>query len=503
MNAIQKSRTESKQPVLAVHIGRRVLRCLVMERNGDDLSASGSFEEVWQNGESRLSSAEGKQQLSKALKNVLKQVPKEVDDVYVSLSGEYCVTRVVNGENDVVLKEVRDIEARSHLYLSLGTGEKVVAGNIVQLDPRHMHATVSVILRESIESLLEITRPMGIRIVSMEPAVIALCRVMGAIQLDQAAPALVICAGTDSMEVAISYQGQLYLDYCPAGLSNPEDMAATLANHLERLQRYCRRHGRIMNRAIECGYLLGEKSLVTSIENHLRDKIGLPIIGLESVEMSQLAILGDVPVTHFSAAGVSMLASRKWATPGPNLMQRLDSDCDDSILPVALKVLGPLAASILIAVCVWSYLFYARHQVNQQLAVVQQLEPVRQEAIEIEHHLVQARNRLVTYQAVAQKLDQHDLGYWMKSLSQVLPTETWLTLVEVDSGGNLKLEGNSFDESGIFDYVDQLQQLPFVQRASLGGTIPTNTRVGQAIKFTIRCDLDESANDEELSNDSV
>lgn len=501
----RKQKKVDNRPVLALQIGHTKVRAVLYQLREGKPVACESLEEKWQDGDLKIASEEGMQGLKKALRTLLSHVPRSVDEAYVALSGEFCVTRVVSDTNDNVSHEVREIESRSRLYLSLGHGPKVVAGSIVQQDPRHQHATVSVVHRQTIEAILDVAKSVGLAVIAVEPTVISLCRLMGALRLDREAPSLLVCPGQSGVEIAVSFQGQLYLDYRPAGITQQEEIAEILVQHLERLQRYCRRHARVLQNAIASVYLTGERYRAEAIRQQLGDRLQMPVQILETVntESELTPLLRTVPISHYPAAGMGLLAIREYATPGPNLMDRLKSDHEEHVLKRAMKVFGPIAAAVLCAAVVWGYLFQQRWHLQQLEIQAAELEPIHRESLVLHSEMKQGRETLNVHQQITRQLRQPKIAKWVHALGSKVPQNTWLTSIAVDQEGDLSIEGNATAEASIYSYAEEIGHLPFVNRATVDGAIPSATRSGPAVKFTIHCDIDAWENLKEDSDDSV
>ncbi len=501
----RKQNKVDNRPVLALQIGHTKVRAVLYQlKDGRPVSCE-SLEENWQDGGLKIASDEGAQGLKKALRTLLSSVPRQVDAAYVALSGEFCVTRVVSDTNENVAHEVREIESRSRLYLSLGHGPKVVAGSIVQQDPRHQHATVSVVHRETVESILEVAKSVGLTVMAIEPTVISLCRLMGALNLDREAPSLLVCPGQSGVEIAVSFQGQLYLDYRPAGITQQEEIAEILVHHLERLQRYCRRHARVLQNAIASVYLTGELYRAEAIRQQLGDRLNMPVQILETVDTDTelTPLLKNIPISHFPACGMGLLAIREYATPGPNMMERLKSENEEHLLSRAAKVLGPMAAVILCAAVAWGYLFEQRWHLKHLEMQAAELEPVHRESLLLHSAMKRGRETLNVHQKLGQQLRHPKIAKWVHALGSDVPQNTWLTSISFDDEGDLSIEGNATTEASIYSYSETIGRLPFINRATVDGAIPSSTQSGPAVKFTIHCDIDVWEDLKEESDDSV
>jgi len=476
-----------------------------LESNAGELVHTGTLEETWLTRDAKLINPDGRQGLAKAFRRIQEKVAKPVSAVYVSLSGEFCVTRIVSGENEAVRQEVREIETRSHLYLSLGHGEKVVAGCVVQQDPKHRHATVSAVHRRTIETILDVAKSVGWNVASIEPTVISLCRYLGSLKLDQDAPVLLVCVGQTGMEIAISFQGRLYLDYCPAGVSELDKMSEILVHHMERLQRYCRRHAGVMSNGIEKTYLFGEPFRTEEIRRQLSDQLPMPVLKLEDSinETSSSHGLTSFSSTYYSSAGIGLLASREFAVPGPNLTERIQAIEEKGLAPQILRVCGPIAAVLLLGAIAWGYLISWDQELHTQSKQLAALDHVRVESLELERDVIQGRKAIQLQRTLAAQVPMAPVAKWIDAISEVMPSEVWLDEVTVNDDGDWTIDGSTLSETEIFRCVESLNALGFVRRASLTKTIERRSRLGRTLGFTIECEMDELANFEGLHNDTI
>lgn len=231
----------------------------------------------------------------------------------------------------------------------------------------------------------------------------------------------------------------------------------------------------------------------------------MPVQILETVDTdSELTpLLRGVPISHYPAAGMGLLAIREYATPGPNLMDRLKSDHEESLMKRAVKVFGPIAAAILCGAVVWGYLFQQRWNLQQLEMQAAELEPIHRESLLLHIAMKQGRETLNLNEQISRQLRQPKIAHWVHALGSKVPQNTWLTSIALDEDGDLSIEGNATGEASIYSYAEEIGQLPFVNRATVDGAIPSSTKSGPAVKFTIHCDIDAWENLKEDSDDSV
>ena len=152
------------------------------------------------------------------------------------------MTRVITGSTDDVRRECSELEERSHRYLTLGPGRKVLASSVDELDARHQHALLTVANQRTLDALLEIGDAVGLQIETIEPSLVALSRAQARLRDGCRDACLVIQLDDGGAELGICHGGRLLLDYRPGGHTDAANVADVLAQHLTRVQRYLDRN---------------------------------------------------------------------------------------------------------------------------------------------------------------------------------------------------------------------------------------------------------------------
>ena len=70
-----------------------------------------------------------------------------------------------------------------------------------------------------------------------------------------------------------------------------------------------------------------------------------------------------------------------------------------------------------------------------------------------------------------------------------MPSDVWLSDLELENMKSVKLSGSSFLEAGVFDFVQWLGQAPEFSDVALRSTKPSNSRSGPMINFNVELDL--------------
>ena len=222
--------------------------------------------------------------------------------VSFTLSGEYCITRVVTGNADHVRQELASLEERKDLYLSLGPGQKTSGRNIRALDARHQHALLAVANNKTLDIAIQAAAAVGLTVSLVEPAQVAVCRLLGAVGEDADEPVLIIDSSDNGIKLGISYHGHLLLDYRPVGGSTVE-VADILLRNLVRLKRYCDHYYRHVQGELTRGFLCGSRESDTSVLSLMRQQEELTVQVLDPTMVdSRWEFVETAPSSLYCAA---------------------------------------------------------------------------------------------------------------------------------------------------------------------------------------------------------
>ncbi|PHR98426.1 MAG: hypothetical protein COA78_26155 [Blastopirellula sp.] len=491
---------------LVIQIGHTELRGVSTDLSDPSRPAVECVETTWRKETDSIYSETGKAELTVAFKEIIKEFHLRYDRVSISLSGEYCVTRVAAGSNDEVQRELRQLENRSALYHTLGTGTKALGGSVRQIDPRHQHAMLTVVNQNTIDTLVEITKKLLIKIDLIEPTMISLCRLLGSANIDHDAPILLVCLEADGCELGISYQGQLLLNYQPAGIKHLHEIPEALSKHIARLHRYCERYARV-----DCGkiggiYLTGNPDSVDSIQEHFASLVDLPVHVLDESQApvfeSELQ-LGKIDPQYLPAIG-TMLSIRYPELPkGPNLIERIRSNHTTPLLHRTIRAIWPLAASVLITLFLWGAAYQRESEIehlNNQLSELR--VPILETQMAHKEFLREANIRDVHHEfnqtfVVLEKTNLFD------AITQVAPENVWINDLAISNKEDLVIKGYGYTEDEVYQFLELLESLDHITHAEVESTLPNTGPNGTSTKFTMRCLLHYDSMEVKFNDDTI
>ena len=190
--------------------------------------------------------------------------------VAVSLDGDFCVTRVTVSSPRRMQRSLSLLSERVDHYLQLGPGKKVTGVAHINLDERTQYAATAVISLPLIEFLYDAFLGARLNVAWVEPSLISLSRLIGK-DVRYADQTVLIADGTGHRwDIGVAGSGRLWLDYRPAGAETFAGVHRAIDGHLERLQRFCRRHRKIesatMAELLICGSPSKASEAIRSLE---------------------------------------------------------------------------------------------------------------------------------------------------------------------------------------------------------------------------------------------
>ncbi len=500
-----KSNSRRNSRIVTFEILPSLLRMVLLEQRTSGETTVQIASLPWRQQASHLGAEGSQRELAAAIKQLAGKHRLGNTGVQVALGGDFCVTRVVSGLIDEVRRELAELEQRSSLYLSLGHGNKCVANCIVPIDARHQRAMLAVANERVLSAVAGAFDLAGLTLTVVEPALVSLCRLVGALGADQERPALVVHGNERGLELGISYGGQLLLDYRPAAQQAKEHAGNIIGSHLHRLQRYCDRYVRVGGGKLVDVFVSGEPALIEMVERDLQGHAGLVVHALAPAKESlswQISDLERAP-TFAAPLGVALLATENVGQHRyPNLLDRTQSRSRQALLPALTRTLWPLAAMLTISLLGASYLQWEYARFSHLEAELAVLAPLQQQARTLRSDAMQDQQELGALVQIRHGIASPPWNEIALRISQCLPDDVWLDDFRVDGQGRLQLAGASFTEDGVFEFVRWLEQFPELKHVALSGTRPTRLDVGPATQFDVRCDFAGGANAKEGDDDN-
>jgi Tfp pilus assembly PilM family ATPase len=448
---------------------------------------------TWQEDREPLHTESSIKKLRTALSQLVAQEQLAGESVNVTLNGDFCVTRVVTGTNEQVHRELGKLEQRSALYLGLGVGPKALATSVRPLDARHQHALMSLTNKKDLEALVRAIDEVGLKVVTVEPSLVALSRVVGHTGRDKDEPVLIINLNRQGVELGISHRGFLLLDYRPSGREVEQQVAEIVNGHLMRLRRYCDRYYRFAEGKIQHVLLFGSNESLTHVHQAFQGQSELEVDILEPGEIDDAWKLqfdrqeGNQVCAALGSCLLQDLPEPQQVTP--NLMNRFRLENREPLGRVLLRLGWPIAAAILVALGLFAAIFFEKVQTAELTDGIESLHSATVEAWNNEIRLRRSTEKVRSLNQIRDAVAHPAWDQLISTMGHCLPQEVWLDQVEITSSGKVRIRGTSYGDEPLYEFVRWLNSAPAFQRVDLEATQPTKLGSLSATTFDVLCDL--------------
>jgi hypothetical protein len=485
----RERRRKGDQRIFVVELSSSHLHVAELHKPGDggadEINAS---VHLWRQEAAGLHAAEGLAELTAAFREMAKMHSMYGAEIRIVLSGEFCVLRTVRGTVDEVRAELQQLEQRSRLYLSLGPGEKVMVSITRAVDARHSHALAAVCNKATLETIQTAAEAAGIEITIIEPALSALNRAVMRLPETPSGTYLLVHLNAAGMEVGVCHEGQLLLDYRPGGQTSVPTLPALLEKHLNRLSRHVGRYLRTAPPALNRLYLCGNDKTAAAALGQFKRYSSLEARYVQPADIKATWQFREDSKTEVTAAALGALLATYFAqgdADAPNLMQHIIERKREPIRPVLIRSALPLAATVLIAVTLGLVNSREERQLEAMRSELDTLGVAQTRATEIRAQLVASKAKLAQLQKIAVQLPADLGGGVVRRLAGCMPSDVWLNRLEVADAATLRLQGASYLEAGVYDFVHWLEQAPGLQEVALKGTSPSSSSTGPVTNFEL------------------
>jgi hypothetical protein len=487
---------------VAIEISHSEVSLVVVDRQADGGCQVRGYRAQWLNDSPGLTHERGAAELSAALAPIVEQADLVGGDVHVALSSDYCVTRVVAGETSETLAELRSLRDRSAHYLSLGAGAKAISQTVRALDARNSQAWLTVTDRQTLANVTRALEDAGLFPAMIEHSMVAVCRAVGRMGGDNAAPAIIIEPNGRGIDLGVSYRGQLLFDYRPGGVGSKDTVVDIVEHHLERIQRYCSRFFRFASGQLNRVYLVGNPDDVHQVRAQFRHSQRLTAEVINPTTTCADWSFSDTLVENpffVAALGSALVSPDQLRFPPnergfPDLMDAVRNQLRPPIWPLARQHLWPVAAAGLLGLVVYSgaWIEHARAaSIEGQVATVQtESDEARSLKLEAEQSQLRARflNRLDEELSM---LPVHDL---LAGIVQAKPAAVYLDDIKVTQDGLITLTGKGEQREAVFEFEASLKEVAFLRSPRVEETRPDRLPTAEnATGFTLKAKFAEYA----------
>ncbi|HEX6962389.1 MAG TPA: PilN domain-containing protein [Lacipirellula sp.] len=491
----RERRRKGEQRMFVIELSSSDLGIVELHKSGvagqaDEVSATAC---CWRRNAAALNTPEGLVELSAALRDVARQHQLHGAEIRVVLSGEFCVMRTFRGPVETVRAEIQQLENRSRLYLSLGPGEKVLVSNVQALDARHAQALAAVCNRATLETIQSAAEAAGIEIAAIEPSLSSLNRAVT--RLDQAPTGsyLLVHINPSGMEVGVCHDGQLLLDYRPGGRTAVVDLPTLLETHLNRLSRHVGRYLRSAPPELKRIYLCGEEEAVRAAIGQFKRHSSLGVIHVRPTDVKatwQIVDSADGQVTA-AALGAMLAAYLPGEVDAPNLMQHIIECKREPLRPKLVRSAIPMAATLLAMATLSIVNARQERTLDEMRGELDSLAVAKARATELRGQLLASKAKLIQLEKLASQLPGQLGDDLLRRLAGCMPSDVWLNRLEIADRATIRLQGASYLEAGVYDFVHWLEQAPSFAEVALKGTSPGMSPSGPTTSFDLEVNLGE------------
>jgi hypothetical protein len=497
LNSRKSKRNRAGQRV-SIEVSARELAMIIVDRSGGEMRRVRGEHVAWLEEATSLDSPDGSRELAAALTHLANAEKLAGADVAITLSSDFCVTRVVAGEAAVVDRELRSLRERSKHYLWLGAGSKAQAESSRAVDAKHVQSWLSVTNDSILQTIVQAANRANLQVDFMEHSMVSVCRALGSQGFDADGPVILAELNNRGVDLGVSFRGQLLFDYRPGGLDIKERIGEIVARHLERIQRYCDRHFRFTEgKKISTVFLYGKLEEATRLQSQFKDSTQLTaeVVGPRNI-CPDVKVDEDIAADsrYVSALGCALVdEDRRQQSQQergfPDLMDYFRQAWKEPLVPTLVRLAWPIAAAILVAVGIYSAALVEHGKADAIESQVQVAEQGRARVRELKLGATEAMTKAKYLDSIDRQLMNPAWHNIVAMIGQSLPQGAWLDSVRIEDLGLISVTGTAPTEQLVLDFVDRLQGVSGLDRVNLEAQRPTRSPLGLAISFDIKCNF--------------
>lgn len=453
----------------------------------------------WLDTAASLAKEEAVEELATVLTTLVERERLHGAKVKIALSSDFCVTRVVAGENERVTSELRNLNDRSDQYLLLGAGQKAVAESSRTIDAKQSQAWLTVTNANILKHAVQAVNQAGMQISHIEHDMVAVCRAIGRMRGSDEAPVIVTKMIDRGVVLGVCYDGQLLFDYRPGGVDSKARVGEIVQRHLERIQRYCTRQFRFASGEINTVFVCGSEADVQAVQEQLEScSSGLKAGALNPRDVSpdwefDEGFLAD---GHFVAPLGTALLEKAAGTGSdtPNLLEFVLSANRPPLWPELIRAAWPIAASLLLGLLIYGAAVFEHRKGSKLEAEVANFSHQMDLLHSIKLKTAGVDSRLKYLRRIEEKTLNPSWDTLVSWIGQSMPEGVWLDGLRVDQSGLVTITGPGATEDLIFEFVTYLKEIPVLEGVNLEGQQQMNLNGRIVFKFDIKCKFTGQAN---------
>jgi hypothetical protein len=419
------------------------------------------------------------------LRPLVQQFSLQGQAVSVLLSGEYCSTRVLRGDEDAIRRGMQNLEKLKQHYMGLGRGEKALASVVRSVDARNERATVAVAVESTLEVLIEASQRLGVELETVEPAANGLTRLCGHLDIDRTQPVALISTDAGGTDIVLSFEGDLLLHHRLRAPLATEGEVERIRQQMCLLAQYSARFSQAARENALPVYVVGAGPAIEHLVEKLEADTDIDLRTFD-VEQSLPAWNWDnQQETPWAVVGGCLRSFvGQLAAPAPDMVHNLTGTSHLKFIQARRKMIFPLIAAALIGIAVgfaaiWENSAAAglEENLNRFKSVEDQLELTKMQLMKVKQF-----NK--STQGIGSQVSGVDWRRELQLLAQCKPAGVWLKRVTLRQDGTLSITGTGKDDASIYEFKKWLNQAPPFGHVEL-----TSTRDGQRTAFEMECDI--------------
>ncbi|MCC9601566.1 PilN domain-containing protein [Stieleria sp. JC731] len=418
--------------------------------------------------------------------------------VHCSVGGKPCVTRILAGPDQQVDNELAELAGRTERYIGMGVGEKVRSEFTYRIDAKRKRVWVTVAMRDVVEAVAKATRATGLRLANLEHTMLVLSRVLHNHGRDAQEPVLMGIDDLGRIDLGISYQGRLLLDYRPAMPDEDIDQADVIQRHLKCLRRYVQAQFPDASSNLDKIYVASPSDHAVSADKSTGDKqernFELAEYAFPFAELCDgYEIAGDCDPSTSLIAAIGLVRDQQSShavVDANNLVTTLQMQ---QKLPLRklMKATWPITtiavATIILVIMefqVAGRIHEAEAKIDSHLSEVDHRDQLRADLtsrIEFDKEI----------QQVKQSIKRPQWADIIWDVGHELPERMWLESIQFHNDQTLLIVGVSRSDHGVFDYLERLRNSKLLTRVSLQSTSSHRGASTTDVRFEISAQISQ------------
>jgi hypothetical protein len=370
------------------------------------------------------------------------------------------------------------------------------------IDAKHKRAWVTVAQRSVIELVARSVAEAGLRLGRVEHTLTVLCQIAGQAGIDAHRPVLMILTGLNRSDMFITFQGQLLLDYRPTE-HDKQSVGAGIA-----WTKSVQKHIKCLRRYLSSQLPRGTENLrhlclpasdwcpTPDLANKLRAE-DLELVKLSGSIPFGLQNAETMPTPELMAAIKLSESMSEQAVHGnaPSAGDLTASilDLDQISLRALARLCWPVAASLMLVLCGSAALWQKNRVAAKGELALEQLQPVRFEMDRLNRQLKSYDETIRNAGLLRNRVERAPLDLAIKILGRSLPRGCWLKQVTFDAQQNCTVQGISYSDDGVYEYLATLKDNPNLRNVSVVSVRPNRLPTGPAFEFEFKAGLDYPA----------